>query len=52
MEPILLTTEGERGTRLDSFLSAAVEDLTRAAAARLIEQGCVRVDGKIPSKSL
>ena len=52
MEPILLTTEGERGTRLDSFLSAAVADLTRAAAARLIEQGCVRVDGKIPSKSL
>ena len=51
MEPILLTTEGERGTRLDSFLSAAVPDLSRAAAARLIDSGCVRVDGKIAGKS-
>ena len=51
MEPILLTTEGERGTRLDSFLSAAVADLSRAAAAKLIDSGCVRVDGKIADKS-
>ncbi len=51
MEPILLTTEGERGTRLDSFLSAAVPDLSRAAAAKLIDSGCVRVDGKIAGKS-
>ena len=53
MEPILLqTSEEDRGTRLDAFLAHAVEDLTRSAAAKAIEDGRVLVSGKAPSKSL
>ena len=52
MEPILLTTENNALERLDSFLSEAVPDLSRAAAARLIEEGHVLVDGRPASKSL
>ena len=33
-----------RGSRLDAFV-AAVTDLSRSAAVRLIEEGCVTVDG-------
>ena len=51
MEPILLTAEHSPGARLDSFLSEAVEGLSRAAAARLIEGGGVLVDGRPVSKS-
>ena len=53
MEPILLqTSEEDRGTRLDAFLARAMEDLTRSAAAKAIEEGRVLVSGKVPSKSL
>lgn len=53
MEPILLqTSEEERGARLDAFLARAMEDLTRSAAAKAIEEGRVLVSGKVPSKSL
>ena len=53
MEPILLqTSEGDRGARLDAFLARAMEDLTRSAAAKAIEEGRVLVSGKVPSKSL
>ena len=53
MEPILLqTSEEDRGARLDAFLAHAVEDLTRSAAAKAIEDGRVLVSGKAPSKSL
>ena len=52
MEPILLTTENNALERLDSFLSEAVPDLSRAAAARLIEEGHVLVDGRPAAKSL
>ena len=52
MEPIRLTAGSERaGTRLDSFLAAALPDVTRSAAARLIETGQVMVNGKAVSKS-
>ena len=51
MEPISLTASGEDG-RLDSFLAARLPDMTRSAAARLIEAGHVTVNGKIPAKSL
>ena len=51
MEPILLTAEGHAGERLDSFLAAAQPELTRAAAAKLIEGGGVLVDGRVVSKS-
>ena len=53
MEPILLhTCEEVRGTRLDAFLARSLEELTRSAAAKAIEEGRVLVNGKAPSKSL
>ena len=53
MEPILLqTSEADAGTRLDACLARAIEDLTRSAAAKAIEDGRVLVSGKAPSKSL
>ena len=51
MEPILLTTEHSAGTRLDRFVSEAVEGVSRAAAAKLIESGCVLADGRPVGKS-
>ena len=53
MEPILLqTSEEDRGARLDAFLARSLEELTRSAAAKAIEDGRVLVSGKAPSKSL
>ena len=53
MEPILLqTSEEDRGTRLDAFLARSLEELTRSAAAKAVEDGRVLVSGKAPSKSL
>ena len=53
MEPILLkTTEEARGKRLDAYLADTLEELTRSAAANLIEAGAVLVDGKTAAKSL
>ena len=53
MEPILLqTSEEDRGTRLDAFLARSLEELTRSAAAKAVEEGRVLVNGKAPSKSL
>ena len=52
MEPVRLTVPGEGGgVRLDSFLAASLPELTRSAAARLIETGRVTVDGGTASKS-
>lgn len=52
MEPIHLTAGSEDGgVRLDSFLAARLPDLTRSAAARLIETGRVTVNGRAPAKS-
>lgn len=50
MEPIFLTAN-ECGARLDAFLAAQVEGLTRAQAAKLIERGEVTVNGKVAGKS-
>lgn len=50
MKTLTLRAEGDSG-RLDAWLSAKVEDLTRSAAARLVEEGNVTVDGKYPPKS-
>ena len=53
MEPILLkTTEASRGKRLDAYLADTLDDLTRSAAANLIEAGAVTVGGKTAVKSL
>ena len=51
-ETILLHPEADTaGTRLDSFLAARVEGLTRSAAQRLMEEGRVHVNGKPVAKS-
>ena len=47
---ILLTGEGDVGTRLDAFVSASGE-LTRSAAARLVEEGAITVGGKAVAKN-
>ena len=39
------------GERLDAFLARAVEDLTRSAAQRLIDEGCVLRNGKPAKKN-
>ncbi|MBE7004368.1 MAG: RluA family pseudouridine synthase [Ruminococcaceae bacterium] len=50
-EPILLTAENGKNKRLDSFLAEAVDGVSRAAAARLIADGRVLVDGRPAAKS-
>ena len=47
----LTATTESAGARLDAFLAAQLPDLTRSAAARLIEGGLVTVDGKPAGKS-
>ncbi len=47
----LTATTESAGARLDAFLAAQLPDLTRSAAARLIESGLVTVDGKPAGKS-
>lgn len=53
MEATILTATPEAaGQRLDAFLAAALPELSRSTAQRLIAEGQVAVDGKIPAKSL
>ena len=52
MEPIILqTTAEDKGLRLDAFLASRLEEVTRSAAQRLIEEGRVSVNGKAAAKS-
>ncbi|MET0016266.1 RluA family pseudouridine synthase [Oscillibacter sp.] len=51
METLTLRASPENAARLDAFLAAQAEGLTRSAAARLIEEGRVLVDGRRPVKS-
>ena len=39
------------GERLDAFLSRSVEDLSRSAAPKLLEEGCVKRNGKPGKKN-
>lgn len=52
METLTFKVNPENAARLDAFLAAQAENLTRSAAARLIEERRVLVDGKRPVKSL
>ena len=45
MTPLILTAQ-EGGERLDAFVARNVEELTRSAAQRLLEQGAVTSGGK------
>lgn len=51
MQRTLTATTEQAGARIDSFLAAQVEGLTRSAAARLLEQGNVTVNGKPLAKN-
>lgn len=46
----LAASDADVGTRLDAFVSASGE-LTRSAAARLIEEGAITVNGKAVAKN-
>lgn len=39
------------GERVDAFLARSVEGLSRAAAQRLLEEGAVSCDGRVPRKN-
>ncbi len=39
------------GERLDAFLTRSVPELSRSAAQKLLEEGCVRLDGKTGKKN-
>ena len=47
----MLHSAAHRGRRLDAFVAAAANGLTRSQAARYIEEGRVSVDGKPAAKS-
>ena len=51
MTRTLTVTTEHAGERIDVYLAAAVEELSRSGAARLLEQGCVTVDGKTVGKN-
>ena len=47
----LIATSEDKGARLDAFVAASCEGISRSAAARLLESGCVTVNGKAATKS-
>lgn len=49
-EIIACVTESDLPSRLDAFLASAAQ-ITRSYAAKLIEDGCVGLNGSVPSKS-
>lgn len=51
MHTTLTATTEHTGARIDSFLAASIDGLTRSAAARLLAQGNVTVDGRSPAKN-
>ena len=46
MKTTLTTTTESAGSRIDAFLASSLEGITRSAAARLLEEGCVTCGGK------
>ncbi|MGM9606140.1 MAG: RluA family pseudouridine synthase [Oscillospiraceae bacterium] len=50
-EEVLTVTADRAGERLDVLLSRSIESLTRSAAARLLEEGAVVLDGKSVKKN-
>lgn len=50
MTQTLITSETDVGARIDRYLSKTLE-LTRSAAQRLLDDGCVTVNGKPASKN-
>ena len=51
-EPILLSAAPEdAGARIDSFLAAQLDGITRSAAQKLLQSGAVLVNGKAVAKN-
>lgn len=50
-EEVLTVTADRAGERVDVLLSRSIENLTRSAAARLLEEGAVALDGKSVKKN-
>jgi 23S rRNA pseudouridine1911/1915/1917 synthase len=52
-EPLerMTLTVGESGARLDSWLASQVSSLSRSRIAKLIEEGRIHVNGRVPRKS-
>ena len=48
---IIQTASGDAGARVDAYLAGKVENLTRSAAQRLLEEGNVLCDGRPMAKS-
>ena len=51
MQLTLTATSEDRGARIDAWLAARVEGLTRSAAAKLLESGGVAVNGASAAKN-
>ena len=51
MQLTLMATSEDRGVRIDAWLAAHVEGLTRSAAAKLLESGGVAVNGVSAAKN-
>ena len=51
MQLTLTATSEDRGVRIDAWLAAHVEGLTRSAAAKLLESGGVAVNGVSAAKN-
>lgn len=51
MQLTLTATSEDRGARIDAWLAAHVEGLTRSAAAKLLESGGVAVNGASAAKN-
>lgn len=51
MDDIIIIRAEESGERIDALLARNVEGLSRSAAQRLIDDGCVSVNGKSPKKN-
>ena len=47
----MIFTADLSGERLDAFLARVASEMSRAAAQRLIEEGCVTLNGKKPKKN-
>ena len=52
MHLTLTTTSEDRGQRIDAWLAARVEGLSRSAAARLLSEGRITVNGAAAEKNL
>ena len=50
-ENIITVTAQESGERIDALLADILPELTRSAIQRLIEEGCVLLNGKPAKKN-